>query len=214
MSPLLPMLLSFTWQMADAFNQPLSFDTSSVTSMQRMFQVRCVCARPSASTVGAFLHAACTAAASRRPLVYNPHVALLLCFAFHSAVRVFVQPVAEPRHVQRHRHAVDVLGALRARPTLRLQTRGLPARCTRRRLPSPFRPACRPCCHASLNTRQGASAFNQPLSLNTSSVMSTSGMFSVRSARCLPSAPTVGAFPARCMRRRRTHALPARMSPS
>ena len=46
------MLPSFTRQMADAFNQPLSFDTSSVTSMQRMFEVRSARARPSASTVG------------------------------------------------------------------------------------------------------------------------------------------------------------------
>ena len=32
------MLPSFTWQEATAFNQPLSFDTSSVTSMGAMFR--------------------------------------------------------------------------------------------------------------------------------------------------------------------------------
>ena len=55
--------------------------------------------------------------------------------------------------------------------------------------------------------------FNQPLSLDTSSVMSMSGMFQVCSMRALPSTTTAGAFLARCMRRTRLHALPARMSP-
>jgi len=55
----------FTWQRASAFNQPLSLDTSSVTTMQYMFNVRFTRALPSASTVGAFLHAACAAGAPR-----------------------------------------------------------------------------------------------------------------------------------------------------
>ena len=37
-----------------------------------------------------------------------------------------------------------------------------------------------------LSTRQATSAFNQPLSFDTSSVMDMSYMFSVRSARALP----------------------------
>ena len=45
----------------------------------------------------------------------------------------------------------------------------------------------------SLVTRQYASAFNQPLSLDTSSVTDMGSMFYVRSARALPSASTVGA---------------------
>ena len=40
---------------ASAFNQPLSFDTSRVTDMASMFQVRSARALPSASTVEAFL---------------------------------------------------------------------------------------------------------------------------------------------------------------
>jgi len=39
------------------------------------------------------------------------------------------------------------------------------------------------------STRQGASAFNQPLSLDTSKVTDMSNMFSVRSARALAPKP-------------------------
>ena len=38
--------LHLTWQRADAFNQPLSFDTSSVTTMDNMFYVRSARALP------------------------------------------------------------------------------------------------------------------------------------------------------------------------
>ena len=57
----------FTWQRASAFNQPLSLDTSSVTTMQYMFNVRFTRALPSAPTVGAVQHAACAAAAGPTP---------------------------------------------------------------------------------------------------------------------------------------------------
>ena len=53
--------------MVSAFNQPLSLDTSSVTDMGYMFDVRSARALPSASTVGAFQHAACAAAAAPTP---------------------------------------------------------------------------------------------------------------------------------------------------
>ena len=65
-------------------------------------------------------------------------------------------------------------------------------------------------------TRQDASAFNQPLSLDTSSVTSMRLMFYVRSARALPAASTIGASLARCLRRQRfskPSRHPARMSP-
>ena len=42
-------------QDADAFNQPLSLDTSSVTTMDYMFQVRSAPARATHSTVGPML---------------------------------------------------------------------------------------------------------------------------------------------------------------
>ena len=43
--------------------------------------------------------------------------------------------------------------------------------------------------HALLSTRQGASAFNQPLSWDTSKVTDMYGMFEVRSARALAPKP-------------------------
>ena len=110
-------------QGAFAFNQPLSLNTSSVTTMQRMFYVCSARALAAASTVGSSLHAACAAAATPRP----------------------------------------------------------PA----------TRPARRPSFYASLLTRQSASAFNQPLSLDTSSVTDMQYMFNVRSARALPAASIV-----------------------
>ena len=48
---------------------------------------------------------------------------------FYSAGRVRLQPAAELRHVQRHRHAVHVCGALRAFPALSLHSPGIPAAC-------------------------------------------------------------------------------------
>ena len=51
--------------------------------------------------------------------------------------------------------------------------------------PPASRPACRPSSYASLCTRQ-STAFNQPLSFDTSSVTSMLDMFKVRSARALP----------------------------
>ena len=134
---------------------------------------------------------------------------LFLRFLCYSAGRVSVQPAAELRHVQRHEDKRHVFGALLACPSLSSHSRGLLAL-----LAPPPAPRHSPSPHAAslamlpFFTRQSASAFNQPLSFDTSSVMSTSRMFQVRSARSLPSAPTVEAFPARCMRRRRPHALP------
>jgi len=89
---------------------------------------------PSASTVGAFQHAACAAAAGRTPSCLSIRTSALLSFPFYSVGRVGVQPAAEPRHVQRHRHGVDVFGALRARALPSTSTVGaFPARCLHRR---------------------------------------------------------------------------------
>ena len=65
MSPLF-LCFPFCWQSASAFNQSLSFDTSSVTTMQTMFNVRSARALPAASAVGLPLHAACAATAAPR----------------------------------------------------------------------------------------------------------------------------------------------------
>ena len=84
-------------QKASAFNQPLSFDTSSVTSMSYMFKVLPIV------HLGPLLHRCCTGT--------PPHA-----FAYHppcgSAGSKCVQPATESRYVQRHRHARNVLGAL------------------------------------------------------------------------------------------------------
>jgi len=77
------MLLLSTRQSASAFNQPLSLDTSRVTSMYEMFYVRS--ARAPASSLHSWvlcLHPACAAAAptpSRVPARLSP---LVLCFPF------------------------------------------------------------------------------------------------------------------------------------
>ena len=115
-----------TRQRASVFNQPLSFDTSSVTGMTYMFRVRSALAlQPSSWAVP--VHAACAAAApmpSRLPLASRgPHLARNVCPRSDSAGSVGVQPAAELQHLQRHRHELYVLGTWPA-PTI--CSRGLP----------------------------------------------------------------------------------------
>ena len=78
-------------------------------------------------------------------------------------------------------------------------------------VPSRVRPTTRSASYALLWTRQRASAFNQPLSFDTSSVKYMNGMFEVRSAHALapPSLRSRALSP--CMplvRCRRLHAPP------
>ena len=84
---------------------------------------------------------------SRRPNALPPPGSLPpphLCPPFgRAAGHVCVQPAAEPRHVQRHEHAVHVSGALRACPCHPLPSRAHAARHLGRRpngLPSPGPP--------------------------------------------------------------------------
>eukprot|EP00964_Phaeocystis_antarctica_P103321 scaffold68611_cov53-Phaeocystis_antarctica.AAC.1 len=103
-----------TRQGANAFNQPLAFDTSKVTNMDQMFVVRS--ARALAPSLGRALavHAACAAAAlcpSRHPARTSPRIVRP---PFDSAERGGLQPAAELQHVQRHEHVRRVLRALRA----------------------------------------------------------------------------------------------------
>ena len=59
--------------------------------------------------------------------------------------------------------------------------------------PTPFPPArMSPSWYASLLTRQSATAFNQPLSLDTSKVTSIKYLFQVHSARALATHSPVG----------------------
>ena len=117
----------------------------------------------------------CAAAGPRLPAP-GPHLAPHRTRPpFDPAGRVGVQPAAELRHVQRHGHERHVPGALRACPSPpSLHSRALSpcmplVRC-RRPTPSRPRPTPRSASYALLPTRQSASAFNQPLSFDTSSV--------------------------------------------
>ena len=111
----------------------------------------------------------------------GPHLAPHRMPSFRlSAARVGVQPAAELRHFQRHSNAGDVLRALP--PVTCPQSAVDPALLAPRspaasRLPGRTSPrtACPP-----FDSRQHASAFNQPLSFDTSSVTNMYRMFVVR----------------------------------
>ena len=175
-------------QQASSFNQLLSFDTSKVTSMHTMFTVRSRACPGSQLSIP--VHAAC----SRRhppPLPppgphFGPH--LMPSLRLGMPGRAGVQSAAELRHVQRHRHELHVLRALRACPGPPSLELGPPRACRLRRRrptltpPGPYIPL--PSSHARLSTRQNAYAFNQALSsFDTSKVTNMGPMFTVRSAR-------------------------------
>ena len=208
-----------TRQRAYAFNQPLSFDTSSVTSMHKMFDVRSSPWPAPNLQSSPPPHAACAAVARRLPPP-GPHLSPHRMPSFRlSAGRVCVQSVAELRHVQCHRHGLHVLRALLPVPSPNLQSRpSLRAACAAvaRRLP-PSGPSTSPRTACPLSdSRQEASVFNQPLSFDTSSVTTMSGMFYVRSSpralspicavepsrgRCLPlRSPAASCLPTRIPR--------------
>ena len=112
-----------------------------------------------------------------------------------SAVRFDVQPAAELRHVQRHKHEKHVFGATRV-PCTQPPQLGPPSTLLAPP-PHPHPPASRLACRsssdASLLNWQQATAFNQPLSFDTSKVTNMYGMLDVRSARALPQqAPQLG----------------------
>ena len=110
-----------TRQGALAFNQPLSlaFDTSSVTDMSYMFSVRArsACALPpSQAPVGPSPSAPLPpplSTPSRLPTRTSTRPACAPSFRL-SAVCESVQPAAELRHVQRHKHVGHVPRALAA----------------------------------------------------------------------------------------------------
>eukprot|EP00964_Phaeocystis_antarctica_P017930 scaffold9957_cov44-Phaeocystis_antarctica.AAC.4 len=125
-----------------------------------------------------------------------------------SAVRVGVQPAAELRHLQRHGHVPHVLRALLPVPCPESAVEPSPARCVRRgRLPHPAsrlpgrtlpRTVCPP-----FDSRQYASAFNQPLSFDTSSVTRMGYMFTVRPSPRPAPICSRALSPARCLHRGR-----------
>eukprot|EP00964_Phaeocystis_antarctica_P155966 scaffold125415_cov48-Phaeocystis_antarctica.AAC.3 len=111
-----------TRQYAYAFNQPLSFDTSSVTAMNQMFYVRsaraltpslesglpCMPLAPPPSHTLTPPHTP-----SRLPARTLPRI---VCPPLASAGRVGVQPAAQLRHIQRDNDEQHVQGALSACP--------------------------------------------------------------------------------------------------
>ena len=106
-----------TRQKAKAFNQPLSFDTSRVTTMDTMFYVHSACAlrphRLQSSLPFCTLHALSPPhRPPRLPAHTPPHIK---CPPVDSAACDGVQPAAELRHVQRHGHALHAQGALCSR---------------------------------------------------------------------------------------------------
>ena len=133
----------------------------------------------------------------------GPYLFLHRMPAFRLAAgRVGVQPAAQLRHVQGHGHELDVLCALRACLGPHSLESGPPRACRLCRRhpqrPHASRPAPLPTSHARLSTRQGAEAFNQPLSFSsfdTSKVTTMVQMFDVRSARALPPTALVGPSP-------------------
>ena len=103
-----------TRQGAYMFNQPLSFDTSSVTDMSSMFEVRPARASRPMSNYSS-LHAACTTTAPQYltpHVIPHVHVHVHVCThhepPFDLAVCGWLQPASEFRRVQRHEHEPDV----------------------------------------------------------------------------------------------------------
>eukprot|EP00964_Phaeocystis_antarctica_P049665 scaffold28787_cov67-Phaeocystis_antarctica.AAC.2 len=129
-------------QLASAFNQPLSVDTSSVTDMQGMFQVRSSPC-PAPQSAAAPSPACCVRhgrppPAAPRPVHLAPH---RMPYFRLSAGRVGVQPATELRHLQRHRHVRHVLRALLSPcPAPPSAAAPSPARCVRRGRPPPAAP--------------------------------------------------------------------------
>ena len=169
--------------------------------MGLMFYVRSARALgPQALSRAILVHASCRAATthprpSRLPArTSSPRIA---CPPFDSAARVGLQPAAELRHLQRHDHGLHVQRALRACPWPPSPEPGLfpvlhaacRAATTPQALPPPGSHLSFPASHALPSTRQYASAFNQPLSFDTSSVTNMWNMFWVRSARALGPQP-------------------------
>ena len=100
-------------QRASTFNQPLSFNTSSVTDMAYMFFVRSSPSPAPSPQSSPPLRAACTAVARHLPPPGTLHLAPHRMPSVRlSAARVVVQPTAELRHLQRHDHALHVQRAL------------------------------------------------------------------------------------------------------
>jgi len=195
--------MGYMFHSASVLNQPLSFETSSVTTMYGMFRVRSSpCPAPNLQSSPP-LHATCTAVARRlpppgphlaphryppldsrqsasafnQPLSFDTSSVTTMGYMFHSA-SVLNQPLSFDTS-----SVTTMYGMFRVRsspcPAPNLQSSPpLHATCTAvaRRLPPPG-PHLAPHRYPPLDSRQSASAFNQPLSFDTSSVTSMGYVF-------------------------------------
>ena len=209
-------LLATPPQHAHSFNQPLSFDTTRLATMNCMFCVRASsspsCSPPPKSAVApSVLHAACTAVARHLPPPGQQFAPRTVCPAYdpRQSASAFNQPLSfDTSSVTNMRSMFEVRSAARALPpqppqSLVLHVNATCARHCPTRPSSPaFRPAHlgphrKPC----LRPRQGAAAFNQPVSFDTSRVTSIFDMFLVRSPRVLcPHSPPVAGHRKPCFR--------------
>ena len=187
-----------TRQDASAFNQPLSFDTSGVTDMEYMFEVRSAHALAppslhSRALLPCVLRVRCRRStpppASRLP----PRSALYALLSTRQSALAFNQPLSfDTSSVTDMRYMFHVRSAHALAPTAGPSRRAF--RSCAAVAPRPTAP--RSASYALLSPRQYTTAFNQPLSFDTSSVTSMDFMFSVRSAHALalPSFPATRAL--------------------
>ena len=170
-------------QRASAFNQPLSLDTSSVTDMSDMFQVRSARATCTLSPrpLLCIYHLRRRPSALPPPGPLPPRPTLYALSSAQQEASAFNQPLGlDTSSVTDMAYMFQVRSAHAMRPVP-----GWALSCTPRPLPLPYHPSAilsvpRPASYALFSTPQEASAFNQPLSLDTSKVTNMGFMFQVR----------------------------------
>ena len=165
-------------QGASTFNQPLSFNTASVTTMAGMFRV---CSARAPHPLVTLWTLACTLLTRQPAHTLGPpstHAANLECPPFGWAERGRVQPAAELQRGQRHHHGVHVLCPLHPLPP--------PAPLPSAPAPASSSPEPTRALNAVLLTWQWARAFNQTLNFDTSGVTTMARMFAVRRSARAP----------------------------
>ena len=173
-----------TRQSATAFNQPLNLDTSSATTMRGMFRVRPRRMQLLHCPAGSSVHAACTATAPPRPRASRP--------ACHPSVSHVVTRQDAPAFNQPLSFDMSSVTDMSQMFYVRLCRAQRPAgsfvhaACTAT-APTPSRllPRVSPSV-SPVVTRQSASAFNQPLNFDMSSVTDTGSMLRVRTSTRVP----------------------------